>query len=166
MTFNHALYDATLNDDKNAFWNLLYNDQELVKHTIAFDPEWANGTGYYNGAVEAPLEGVEIGEIARSRAPGSNNRRILMVKTQFGNVVVFERYTPKEEQLQGPLVMNLPKAVKQSEMAGEEGALAMETLVKIFGDGSLMDNVGLRLFHFLKTVMKVMTEKEVLDNAV
>jgi hypothetical protein len=155
MAYNSQLMAAIRNDDKNTFWNMVFDDQEMVKHTVEFNPEWNNGTGYYDSAVDAELPGVEIGEIARSRAPARNSRRLLLIKTTYGNVVLFERYTPDEDgTLTGPIIAHQPYEVDESEMlgGGGTGPLTMDQLVKAVGDNSLNDNIGLRLARFVDTI--------------
>lgn len=154
MTYNHALIQAIDANNINDFWNILYADEAFVQKDIEYNPDWNNGTGYFNGAVNAELPELEIGEVGRCKAPAPNNRRILIVKTQFGNVVVFERYTPKEDgALNGPLAINMPDLVRESEMIGTEGALTMEQLVNIFGNGLTPTyNVGVRLHQFMEHV--------------
>lgn len=151
MTYHHALMQAIDNNDVNAFWNTIYHDPAFGHKDIAFDPEWSNGTGYYDGAVNAEIPELQVGEIGRSRSPAANNRRILIVKTQFGNVVVFERMTPAEDDtIKGPITINMPDLVRHSEMIGTEGSLSMEQLVDIFGNGvGPVYNVGIRLREFM-----------------
>lgn len=151
MAYHHALMQAIDKNDVNAFWNILYHDDAFGHKDIAFNPDWSNGTGYYDGAVNAEIPELEVGEIGRARSPAQNNRRILIIKTQFGNVVVFERMTPAEDgTLKGPLAINMPDLVRHSEMIGTEGALTMDQLVDIFGNGvHPVYNVGIRLRDFM-----------------
>ncbi|MDR3392279.1 MAG: hypothetical protein P4L77_11155 [Sulfuriferula sp.] len=143
------------------FWNAFYNS-EFVKCDIAFDEEWAEGS-YYGGGVDAELPELEIGEIGRSVAPGNNARRILFVKTRFGNVVLFERYSPGEDgELNGPIVQNTPRLVHQSEMFRGQSALVMQDLIDALGDGWCNDNVGLRLEGFLNLLAKNAARREAL----
>lgn len=136
--------------DMNAAFKLIYNDDELVSKTLPFNDEWDNGTGYFNGLMTDTLDDVEIGEMVRSRSPGKNNRRILAIKTQFGNVVVFERYTPEEgDKLHGPVVSHVPQMIRASGMVRREGPLDIEDFRDIVGDGCMEDNVGVRLGAFL-----------------
>ena len=151
MTYNHALMAAIDNNNVNDFWNILYNDDAFVSKDIAYDPEWANGTGYYDGAVKADMAELGVGQVGRSRSPAPNNRRILIVKTRYGNVVVFERMTPAEDgTLKGPITINMPDMIRHTELIGTEGPLTIDQLVSIFGNGvQPVYNVGVRLEHLL-----------------
>lgn len=67
-----------------------------------------NGTGYYDHLVKRDL-GHPVGTVLRAMSPGENNRRILVVVTPVGNVVVFERYSAGAR---GVLVSNLPDELR------------------------------------------------------
>lgn len=58
---------------------------------IAFSMDWKNGTGYLDGLVQADV-GLRAGEVAC--AVDDFHRRVLVVGTPVGNIVVFERYSP------------------------------------------------------------------------
>jgi len=64
-----------------------YNALDTV---VEFDDRWANGTGYFDHAVN--LVCLAPGEQAKSLS--TNGRRIIFTGTVFGTVVTFERYTP------------------------------------------------------------------------
>lgn len=150
------LLDATMKkgpDQIDLFWDTFYHS-EFVKASVAYDPEWAEGS-YMNGAVDAEIPEIEIGEIARSVFPGENKRRILIIKTRFGNLVLFERYTPTAEgRLSGPIVCNQPRLVRLSEMFRCTSALTIQDLVDALGDGWCHDNLGLRLEAFFGSVKR------------
>ena len=59
-----------------------------ITNVITFDPTWANGTGYFDGAVKVPMA---IGAVAKSN--DTAGRRIILIGTRFGTVVVFDRYS-------------------------------------------------------------------------
>ena len=153
MAYNQQLADALRNNDMNAYWNALYTSGELIHKDIAFDPQWANGTGYYDGAVKAKIPELEVGQVGRSIAPGENKRRILIMKTQFGNIVIFERYTPeKDGRIKGPILAIMSDVIYQSEMVGTDSLMSAERLDNIFGVSAIRENVALRLSAFLQTV--------------
>lgn len=61
-----------------------------IKEVIPFNPEWRSGTGFFSGAQEAV---VKIGAVVQSECP-ETHRRLILVGTALGTVVVFERYSP------------------------------------------------------------------------
>lgn len=66
--------------------------------TMQFDPEWKNGTGYLNDATKArvPTPTAFIDDA---------DRRGIMLPTEIGTLVVFERYC---DGVKGVLVSNSP----------------------------------------------------------
>jgi hypothetical protein len=80
---------------------------DSVSTTVEFQPGWNNSTGYLNGAVHAPLT-----ETCKSECP-ETKRRVILIPTQFGgNVVIFERLSPKGEQRSDTIVSNVPDALR------------------------------------------------------
>ena len=80
-----------------------------IAFEIPFDPEWKNGTGYFDHAVDCY---VPEGRVVKSICPDTE-RRIVLVGTVLGTVVVFERYTPKPEAKQAfILTWHAPNALK------------------------------------------------------
>ena len=55
---------------------------------VEFNPEWSNGTGYFDGLVDVPFEGVGIRHFIDKA-----NRVGLILPTKAGNLVMFQRYT-------------------------------------------------------------------------
>ena len=63
---------------------------DRVTMEIPFKREWSNGTGLYDYAVygeHAPS--IPLGSILKSTTPGG--RRLFLIGTRLGNVVIFER---------------------------------------------------------------------------
>lgn len=82
---------------------------ESILSTIDFDPAWKNATGYLDAAVEADL-GLKPG--ALTKFVDDFGRRAIVIGTRFGNVVVFERYSPKGEERSNIWVHNSPTRVR------------------------------------------------------
>lgn len=63
----------------------------LTANPVKYNPKWANGTGYFNGAVRdtsISLRGKRYGA-----TEDDSGRRIIIVRSSSGsNIVVFERY--------------------------------------------------------------------------
>lgn len=74
---------------------------ESITVELPFDAKWSNGTGYFDGAVDLPLE---PGKLAKSRDP--YGRRLIFVGTRFGVVVVFDRFSKQDDG--GVYVTNSP----------------------------------------------------------
>lgn len=118
------------NATKNTVGTIFTERYEEVTTEIDFDPKWANGTGYYDYAVEA----VELkpGEMAKSFDAGTG-RRIILIGTRFGSVVVFDRYTNQGEG--GVYVTNEPAnfVIKQFVPSGSIGEHSMYVLLGSWG---------------------------------
>lgn len=108
---------------------------------IEFNPKWANGTGYYDHAVKGPnAPKLEIGEIRRCVSTAPNNRKILLVGTFFGNVVVFQRFTDREDVI----VSNMPYVIET--VTGCRSSLNEDKLFLLVGDF----NIGMRVNKLLR----------------
>lgn len=63
---------------------------------IPFNPEWSEFGGYFAGAVyDAAAPVLTVGQLVSSVAP--DGRKLLLLGTELGNVVVFQRYYDNEE---------------------------------------------------------------------
>lgn len=86
---------------------------EAIQPVVAFDPKWNNGTGYYDYAVKADL-GLKPGQMAKCESVAPNSRRIIFIGTRWGNVVLFERYSPKEDGSRSEIIVcNMPSRMER-----------------------------------------------------
>jgi hypothetical protein len=150
MAYNQELAQAERKGSALDFFEAYLKDPERVQHTLPFDPEWAGGTGYFEALIREELPSVKVGEVATST--DNYGRRLLIVKTRFGNVIVFERHSPdKDGQRSGIFVVNDSGPLRSAGMLGEGGALSKESMMQILGDSCVYWNVGTRvegLFNF------------------
>ncbi len=98
---------------------------------IAFSTEWKNGTGYLDKLVDADV-GLRPGECATT--VDDHQRRVLVIGTPVGNIVLFERYTPTEEARSSIIVGNYPSAIENmfGGMGGIGNALTVEGFDRLF----------------------------------
>lgn len=82
---------------------------ENCENEMPYNHDWDNGTGYMNGLTTAKLD-LPAGAMVRMRTSMPNNRRVLVIVTQMGNVVIFERYTGGGED--GDLVVQSTQTVE------------------------------------------------------
>ena len=61
---------------------------------LEYNPAWANGTGYFNGAVSGP-NAVVMGEEVFATSIDNKGRKMLFINTKKGPIVIFERYSNK-----------------------------------------------------------------------
>ena len=107
---------------------------------LRFDPKWKNGTGYLNGLQNAKGL-VEEGKFAK--CIDDHGRKVLIVGTAVGNVVIFERFTSTEEQPCNVFVLNCPSVIKC--LLGLSGNLGPEELDRLIGSSPAMstfENIG------------------------
>ena len=106
-------------------------EQEEFK-SIPFMSTWANGTGYFDNAVKgknAPV--IEAGTIVKS--VDNFGRKIIIIGTRVGNVVIFERYTDPASTI---VVSNEPKAINAilgSLVTADNGSLSTDGIAKYAG---------------------------------
>lgn len=104
-----------------------------IEREIPFDPSWANGTGYMDGAVHFPLT---VGEVAKSVDP--HGRRIILIGTRFGTVAVFDRFVNQTDG--GTYVLNKPSGRVLRRLITDT-AIGGGEMMDILGDSDL-DNIG------------------------
>lgn len=78
---------------------------------IEFKVEWKNGTGYFDGAAEGKYAPRVTSGQALSFVD-DNKRRGIIVGSRFGNIVVFERYSPDGDNRSNTFVCNTTRKVK------------------------------------------------------
>lgn len=118
--------------------DLFFNQTfDRVQTTLEFNPDWANGTGYLDHAAEgadAPV--LAAGEMAKST--DNFGRRMIIVGTPRGNLVVFRRYTKED----GIYTYNASRDFDGYWMGTFcQGKQRLDELKAFFGDDK-NDNVG------------------------
>ena len=64
-----------------------------IKHEIAYNPKWCSDDGYFERVCYIP----EFMVLAESfKTVDQDNRKIIIVPSLFGNVVVFQRYSDSD----------------------------------------------------------------------
>jgi hypothetical protein len=104
---------------------------------IAYNPEWKQGD-YFNGACHQQLA---AGQIFGAAAEGDDARRMLLIGTRCGTMVVFERYSPNLNQ-PFVLVSNGSAALR---FILESGSIDDAGFNRIVNPYNVADNIGSRL---------------------
>lgn len=95
--------------------------------SIGYNTQWENGTGYLNGAIRgSAAPQLEPGE--RVKSLSHDGRKIVMVGTNLGNVVLFERYCGDDSSI---VVSNMPQSIKS--ILNIFSALSPEIVADILG---------------------------------
>lgn len=126
---------------------------EIIKAEIPFNPEWNNGTGYYDGACKGPDKVIiDAGQMAKCISPFPNNRKIIFVGTPVGTLAVFERFS---EGANGVYVHN---AVHHflSQLIQPQSPLNAHDMCSILGQAwdKGDSNIGMRIQRLLKLLPK------------
>lgn len=130
-------------------FNTAFNTLSSTGSVIPFNPAWANGTGYFDHAVDgkhAPtLAPGQIAASTQAEGPGQG-RRLILIGTGFGNVVLFTRYSGST----GPIVYNIPRDIEilfaGMLYQGAQSESQLDLLLGSIGGNGFHDaNIGTRL---------------------
>ncbi len=103
---------------------------------IPYDKAWSNTTGYFDYLVD--LVKLAPGKIAKSMDP--NMRRMILIGTRFGTIVVFDRYSGQIEN--GVWVCNRPHS-KVIDSLTSGTSIGQGEMVTLLGSwGNLNNNIG------------------------
>ncbi len=122
----------------NAIFNAAF---DRINATVAFNPDWKNGTGYLNGAVVEQISET-------SKSVDDHGRKIILIPVVIGNLVLFERYKGGN----GVIVCNCPRTI-EAIVPGLSNQISDETLSDILGSEYEPD-IGQRLRKFAELSAK------------
>lgn len=86
------------------------NPAQIIKAVAAmveqvpYNPEWANGTGYYDGLTDVPFEGTAVRAFK-----DPSDRWGLILPTKAGNLVIFQRFSDGQS---GVVVSNYHERIR------------------------------------------------------
>ena len=112
---------------------------EAITTTIAYNSRWENGTGYFDDAVNgSAAPALKPQEIVKSIDP--HGRRIIIIGTRLGNMVVFDRYSDWETK--PVFVYNCSKELEQLRLISGR-ILGESSMLLVVGSwGNSKDNIG------------------------
>ncbi len=76
-----------------------FNDVWNTARKVDYKSAWANGSNFDHAVIGEHAPVLKNGEVVASRTPSPNDRKLVIVGTPMGNVVVFQRYTDREDLL-------------------------------------------------------------------
>ena len=136
----------------NAPGRVFYSCLEKITESVPFDPSWSNGTGYYDGAVKAP---VPVCKWVWSHDQ-ITNRYLILIGTRFGTIVVFERY--RHGGKAPVIVCNVPrKGYTIWQTAGLNSQLGERVLTHVLGDPEfpmIAPNIGMTVETLARLFLK------------
>lgn len=120
-----------------------------LENSIPFNPGWKNGTGYLDNAVHD--KSIKV----TSTTIDDIGRKVIIVPTPVGNVVVFERHSNGSSPV---VVSNAPLAIEKLAFGLDLGSsLGDDALAFYLGDEWGNPNIGDRMetfFRIAKSSMK------------
>lgn len=121
-----------------------FNDMfDAIPTFIVYDSKWSTGDGYFDYAVHgehAPI--LRTGQIVKTMS-SMCQRRLILIGTPFGNIVLFDRYSTARRK---GVLGNVPEVVWK--IYGLSGVISEATLKLLLGsivDKVPYDNIGHRL---------------------
>lgn len=119
---------------------------DKVSVLIPYSKEWENGTGYFDDAVNVPLE---PGVFGKSETP-EGKRRLLMCGTRFGTIVVFDRFSGPEHRV---FVSNAPSSHLIDSLL-PSGAIGERAMAVFTGGWDPENNIGNLIEDICNEVVK------------
>jgi hypothetical protein len=113
----------------NATDNVFNEAYDKFNRADAYNPKWANATGYFDHAVKgvyAPV--LAVGEMTKS--VDEHGRPLIIIGTPIGNIIVFRRYSKEY----GRYTFNAPRGFETLMCYRIVGLLREEDLHTLFGD--------------------------------
>lgn len=110
---------------------------------IQFDPAWRNATGYMDNVAKAEnIKQFPEGEMFKCR--DTFGRRVIIVGTYFGPVVVFDRFSGEDNAI---FVYNAPREFDVTDIVSTKGALDLQAMQEMFGHRDHFEplNIGQKL---------------------
>lgn len=119
----------------DSFFNQVF---DRITKTLEFNPDWANGTGYLDGAAEGPdTPMLASGEMVKST--DNFGRPMIIIGLPVGNLVVFRRYSKES----GIYTYNASREFDRHWMGTYcQGKQSLEDLKAFFGEWSDSKNIG------------------------
>lgn len=142
--------------DMSELFTTTFNHPNTLE--IPFNREWSNGTGYFDAAVSGPAAPiVQAGLIVKSKT--TTGRRIMIVGTRLGNVVIFDRYDGQSEKPDDAIFcFNTTTAVSEGGWLSDGSSgrvidfLELSTLLGQYYDGK--NNLGYRINQIYSACQK------------
>jgi hypothetical protein len=122
---------------------------DKTEREVPFNESWSNGTGYFDAAV-AGEHAPKLGNGTMVRSVTPSGRKILIIGSRLGNIVVFQRYTNRTDVI----VTNIPDDLRE-QLIIDNHVATREQAIFLIGDGGYFRNLGTRLDELYKQMKKV-----------
>lgn len=113
----------------SAIDNTFNASYEAITNSLPFNPQWANGTGYFDHAVKGEhAPSLSVGEMVKS--VDDAGRPLIIIGSPIGNIVVFRRYSME----MGRYTFNAPNSFEALMCHRICGLLREEDMATMLGD--------------------------------
>lgn len=120
------------------------NAYDKVQETLVYDPVWSSlRTGFDFAVYRDKTPKLSYGSLVKTMS--NEGQRLILIGTRFGNVVVYERFSPGKGVLP-ELGLNCTKYLRKGGWVrnNEPNLEDLKFLLGVEGD-SCMPNIGLRI---------------------
>ena len=117
---------------------------DAITETIHLNPDWLNGTGYWDGAVSGPdAPQLEVGKLAKTT--DEFGRRAFFIGTPDGNIVLFERYQAKDGKPYEQINYQLPRNSFLIYLFGSSGEANETKFTQLIDSVDPTDNIAIQM---------------------
>lgn len=129
---------------RKSSFNAVFN---TIDTDLFFNPEWHNGTGYFDALVKEDLS-LPYGSMAKFTDEMS--RRGIVIGTRLGNVVVFERFNTTDAGPENNIAVVTNSPAQLNDFV-EHGNIGEDAFMRVTGyPGN--NNIGQSLEYLLRSV--------------
>lgn len=128
------------------FYQETYSSRSTQLPVLELSEEDFGQTGYFEKLVKKDL-GHAVGTVLRAWTGDTNARRVLILVTQVGNVVMFERYTDGDK---GIIVSNAPQELNTFVPSGSASADTVGLVFGWIGSPNLAEAMDRVVTHVMK----------------
>lgn len=140
MASHEVVQEVALNETL-AHFDKVFSEIKDQDKVVAYNPAWENKTEYLDNAVDG-ADALKLETAMQVVSTDAHQRRIIITSTEFGNVVVFERYAPSFGS-KNILVFNAPTDEALEDLLPQSSELTLWGLIAIIGDKeNFIPNVG------------------------
>lgn len=115
---------------------------EYIDNELVFNVAWIEGySGYWNGAVSGDLAPL-LSEGSVAKTTSARGRRAIIIGSQHGNIILFDRYVPTDVEPDGLINYQVPRDEVLIWLFGGAGACDETKLFQFLSPTAPSDNIG------------------------
>ena len=115
---------------------------QYINNEVVFNVAWIEGyNGYWNGAVSGDLAPL-LSEGSVAKTTSARGRRAIIIGSQHGNIILFDRYVPTDVEPDGLINYQVPRDEVLIWLFGGAGACDETKLFQFLNPSDPTENVG------------------------